>query len=231
MKIKDLKGLPFEIKDVDTEKRKVKAYFSIFDNVDLDGDIVRPSAFSKTFKERGPGGADLIAHMKNHYSAQTPGRILELGTDEKGAWFVSQLSKTTLGNDTLIEYQEGIIKQHSFGFDIIQWKKNEDLKAYELIELKLYEVSSLNFLGANPETSVLSISKSIKDEFDAIKTFELIEKYLSNGKFSDEILQKAEKLSIAITAAIGRPQTTEPDNTTQKDAPAGIDWQKVFSNL
>jgi HK97 family phage prohead protease len=190
------KNVKIDVSDIDNTARKVKAYFSIFNIKDYDGDIVDPNAFKKTIKERGPAGSDEIAHLKNHYLDQTPGRIIELGTDEKGAFFVSKIAATTLGNDTLIEYQEGIIKQHSFGYEIVAYRSGEDVNY--LTELKLYEVSTLSFLGANPFTSVISISKNIKTIEDYCRLIDVLTKYLQNGQFSDELLLKLGNLHESI---------------------------------
>ena len=42
------------IKDVDVQTGIVTGYFSVFGNLDSDGDIVLPGAFKKTIKENGP---------------------------------------------------------------------------------------------------------------------------------------------------------------------------------
>ena len=41
------------IKDVDTNSRIVAGYFSAFNNVDSDGDLIKRGAFAKSLKERG----------------------------------------------------------------------------------------------------------------------------------------------------------------------------------
>ena len=45
------------IKDVDTKSRIVAGYFSAFNNVDSDGDLIKPGAFTKSINERGPGSS------------------------------------------------------------------------------------------------------------------------------------------------------------------------------
>ena len=68
--------------------------------------------------------------------------------------FESVMSKSTLGNDTLIQYQEGILaKEHSVGFNIIQ---RSESNPEEITEIKLWEGSTVTF-GANPNTPVIGI--------------------------------------------------------------------------
>jgi len=45
------------IKDVDGKQGIVSGYFNSFNNVDSDGDIIRPGAFTKTIAENGPASA------------------------------------------------------------------------------------------------------------------------------------------------------------------------------
>ena len=44
----------FEVKDVDTQTRRVKVMLSHFDNIDSDRDVIRKGAFAKSILERGP---------------------------------------------------------------------------------------------------------------------------------------------------------------------------------
>ena len=112
-----------KVKDVDSKKGIVKAFYTVFGNIDSDKDIVEQGASAKTIRERGPEGSDRIKHFKWHSNRDVPGKLLERGEDETGGFFVSKLSNTTLVKDTLIEYEEGIITEHSFGVEIIKEDK------------------------------------------------------------------------------------------------------------
>lgn len=196
--MKQIKVLSGKVKDVDESKGLIKAYFSIFNNIDSDGDMIQQGAHAKTMMERGPTGTGRIKHFKQHDSWQVPGVIKEMGEDQEGGWFVSQLAKTTLGKDTLIEYQDGIITEHSFGFQIIKSEQVEDVEKgnYQLItETKIWEVSSLTAWGANSQTRTIDV----KEDRDL---FEQMEKILKNGKLSDETLKKAEELYKTLRAAL-----------------------------
>jgi len=114
---------------------------------------------------------------KNHDPHLAVGRILELHEDSKGAYAVSQMSKSTLGQDTLIEYKmskstlgqdtlieykEGIITEHSHGFQTIRENYSNEKSANVISEVKLWEVSSLTSWGANSNTPTTGI-KSLED--------------------------------------------------------------------
>lgn len=197
-----------KVKDVDSKKGIVKAYFAVFGNIDSDGDIIESGAFAKTIKERGPEGSDRIKHFKWHSSRDVPGKLLELGEDEFGGFFVSKLSNTTLGKDTLIEYEEGIITEHSHGFETI--KEDEDESGINHIrESKLWEVSTLTAWGANSLTRVDYV-KDIKDEEQLLKAIETITKYLQVGRFSDELLSNLKQKYTDLTIIYNSLITDEP---------------------
>ena len=206
-----------KVKDVDTKKGLVKAFYTVFGNIDSDKDIVEPGASAKTIRERGPEGSDRIKHFKWHDVREVPGRLQELGEDEFGGFFVSKMSNSQLGKDTLIQYQEGIISEHSFGFEII--KEDEDEAGINHIrEFKLWEVSSLTAWGANPLTRT-DLVKDIKDEKELLKAIENITKYLQIGRFSDELLSNLEKQYTDLTTIYNSLITKEPKNTPKAGEP------------
>ncbi len=209
-----------KVKDVDTKKGLVKAFYTVFGNIDSDKDIVEPGASAKTIRERGPEGSDRIKHFKWHDVREVPGRLQELGEDEFGGWFVSKMSNSTLGKDTLIQYQEGIISEHSFGFQII--KEDEDESGINHIrEFKLWEVSSLTAWGANSLTRTDYV-KDIKDEKELLKAIETITKHLQVGRFSDELLSNLEQKYTDLTIIYNSLITKEPLKNTQADEPDAI---------
>ena len=113
---KDIHG---GVKDVDLSKNTVTLYFANFDSLDSDGDIIEKGAFTKTIKEWRPTGANRIKHWKNHDSNQVIGKPLELFQDSKGAGAVSWLGSKQLAKDALLDYQEGLITEHSFGYAVM----------------------------------------------------------------------------------------------------------------
>ena len=71
-----------EIKDLNSEKREVAVYLSIFDNLDSDNDVITKGAFTKSILERGP---DSITNRKiaflRHHDWQQPIGIRQPQTD------------------------------------------------------------------------------------------------------------------------------------------------------
>lgn len=216
------------IKDVSSKKGIVKAYFAVFGNKDSDNDIIEPGAFKKSIEERGPDGSDRIKHFKNHSTWDVPGKLLELGEDEKGGWFLSQLSKSTLGRDTLIEYQEGIITEHSHGFQVMQ-EEVDEAGTNHIKESRLWEVSTLTAWGANHLTNTEFV-KEIRSAEQFLAEMKRLTSYLKVGRFSDELLEKAEKEYAELSAAYkSLGIKMEPENTHSDDEP--IDLNNVTKLL
>lgn len=186
IKVKDYSGGnsstkgDLKVKDVDTTKGKVAFYHSAFNNEDSDGDVISPGAFTKTIKEN----FERFKHFKNHDATLAPGKVMTVEQDSHGAFTVSQMSKSTLGRDTLIEYQEEIITEHSMGFRVIKEERDQKSGVNFIKELMLWEVSSLTAWGANANTPVIAK----EDKIDA--KIKAIEKVLRTGNISDEGAQR-----------------------------------------
>ena len=162
------KNCGLEIKDLDLAKNTVTGYFASFNTLDSDGDVITKGAFSKSIQENGPkSNSPRIAHLLQHRPHDTIGKLLELEEDGVGLRFVSKLSESTKGRDTLIQYQEGILQEHSVGFNTI--KSNRDHKEHnEITEARLWEGSTVTW-GANENTPVINIKGLSKvDALDKI---------------------------------------------------------------
>lgn len=179
IKYKDFIG---SVKDVDTSKRKVTGYFAHFGSKDSDGDIITDTAFNRTVKERGPEGSNQIMFLNQHDWKQPHGFLDVLKTDSTGLYFESKaLPNTSYSNDAIVLYQEGIVKEHSIGYNVI----NNDRKsnANYLTELKLWEGSNVT-LGANSNTPFTGF-KSLNIQEVNEKTNSII-KLIKNGTLTDE---------------------------------------------
>lgn len=229
-----------EIKDISSDKRQVAIYLAKFDNIDADNDMIKKGAFSKSILERGPESSSnrKIAFLRWHDWEKPIGKFLSLGEDDYGLFAVSQLGTSQIGEDAWRDYEDGIIREHSIGFQYIQDKmrwiddENAPAKGYWMVnEVKLYEGSAVTF-GANSETNVIDIMKS-EDKVDkAVKIaseIDLLIKSLANGKGSDErlfememklkylnsqmlILAKSEPFIKEHSPIIEPPKTDEPFN-------------------
>lgn len=173
------KSIKAQLSDIDENSRIIKGYLSVFGNKDSEGEVVISGAFTKTIAERGPGGSNRIRHFMDHNITKGIGSFKELIEDDQGLMFVSQLGRHTLGMDAFFMYQDGIITEHSIGYDIIRDDYTTD-GTRELLELRLWEGSSLQGWGANP----LALVADVKME-----QINAIEKILSKSKMSDETIQ------------------------------------------
>ena len=181
--------LSAEIMDLNVKQGIVTGYFSKFNNVDADGDIIRPGAFTKTIKENGPESSlPRIKHLLNHDPSLPLGVLTSLKEDGYGLLYESQVGSHELGEDFIKMVESGLITEHSIGFKIIKrnqiqsyenYIKNPSLGQYEITEIKLYEGSSLTAWGANPYTPITSL-KSANDMDLLVAKHEAIEKFCRN---------------------------------------------------
>jgi hypothetical protein len=120
---------PAEFKDADKKKGIVTGYFSHFNSIDSDGDIIRPGAYTKTIAENGPNSTKpRIKHLLNHDPSQPLGKLLDLKEDSTGLYYESQVGTHSLGQDFIKMVESGLIAEHSVGFRTIQQKELKDIK-------------------------------------------------------------------------------------------------------
>lgn len=192
---------PVSFKDADSKKGIVTGYFSNFNTVDSDGDIIRPGAYTKTIKENGPHSSKpRIKHLLNHNSNEPLGNLLDLKEDSVGLYYESQVGTHNLGVDFIKMVESGLITEHSIGFRVIKrnqigdGKYTEGKAEWEIVEIKLWEGSSLTAWGANqytPITGMKSEDKVVAAE-KASKRIDLLTKSLRNGTFTDETFELLE---------------------------------------
>lgn len=183
--------IPASIKDIDGKKGIVTGYFSRFDNVDSDGDIIRKGAFTKTILESGPLSSNpRIKHLLNHNSSQPLGKILSLNEDMTGLAYESQIGTHTLGQDFIKMVESDLIAEHSIGFQTIKTNKLKD-GTCEITEIKLWEGSSLTAWGANYNTPLTGLKSSAKDDIlqQIINRQKNLEKFCRNSTASDETIE------------------------------------------
>lgn len=195
----ETKHLSFEVKDVDAQTRRVKIALASFNNVDSDRDVIRKGAFAKSILERGPESASnrKIAHLRYHDWEHPIGKFISLEETDNHLVAVSQMGNSTKGNDAFLDYQDGIIMEHSIGFqylpDKMQLNGEGDTAYWDIKEVILWEGSAVTF-GANSLTPTLDVSKGNKKELlDLInKEMNAYIKALKEGKGTDERLYSIE---------------------------------------
>lgn len=186
MGLLEYKNLDGGIVDVDLTSRRLVTNWSGLGNKDFDKDVIHKSAYDKTIAERGPNGKNLIYHIIDHHPSvkNIVGAVNELSIVSNHLQAVTIAADTTLGNDMLKLYQDGIIKQHSVGFNAVEV---EQFKDYRLIkQIALFEGSSVLW-GANEDTYTVSVSKSLmKDPESVIQELDNLYKSFRNGTYTDE---------------------------------------------
>lgn len=181
---KSVTGTPVDMVD---NSRTITVYYSAFGNVDSDGDVITPGAFTKTLQENGPAGKNRVWHLMNHSTDKPVAKPFSLVEDTFGLKGQVKLPNTTLGNDLYQLYKEGHITEHSIGF---QTTKSQAKSGYnEITEIKLFEGSSVLW-GANSNTPTVSVKSEMKA--DVIDNINKTIKSLRSGTFTDATFELLE---------------------------------------
>lgn len=235
----------FEIKDMDSNRREVAVYLAKFGNVDSDNDVIQKGAFKKSIQERGPESSSnrKIAFLRHHDWEKQIGVFSKLQEDDNGLYAVGRLGTSTMGEDAWRDYQDGIIKEHSVGFQRVSDKTkfvkdtSNPAGGFTLLqEVKLWEGSAVTF-GANELTNVVSIMKSEnkKTFIDKISDdLQTVIKALANGKGSDERLYELEMKANYLSSQLTLLAQTEPGNHSVKlyePEPDEFSWKAVLETL
>ena len=178
----------YEIKDIDEKAGRIQAYVSIFGNVDSDNDITMPGAFSKTVKEWGPSAPNpRIKHLWQHNRYEVIGVPSELYEDQKGLFVDSKMGTDQFSKDKLQQHIDGLITEFSYGYEVIKSRPSKsDEKVQELLELKLWEYSSVTW-GSNMLTHVIGAKGDNINYLDELNTrMDKLIKALRNGNYTDD---------------------------------------------
>lgn len=170
--------------------RTVSGYFSTFDILDSDGDIGRKGMFKKTVEQLGPKSSHpRIKHLIDHDISQVPGVIRELGEDNIGLAYVSAIGTHDLGVDFLKMAESGIITEHSYGYRTVRQQKTA--AGNELLEVKLWEGSSMKSWGANAYTPITGIKGETKEALleRVDRRVKCLEKFCRNTDATDETIE------------------------------------------
>ncbi|MGP8214741.1 MAG: HK97 family phage prohead protease [Bacteroidia bacterium] len=188
------------LKDVDTTGRTVCGYFASFNTRDSDGDMFAPGCFAKSISEN----SERIMHLLQHNTLQPIGRPVVLKEDAQGLYFETPIAKTQLGDDVLQLYRDGVYKEHSVGFEMINsYQSSVDSgqssvpgeQVNVIKEARLWEGSTVTW-GANSNTPFTGIktrtqnsvplltTQNILDE--ALERSTLIYKQLHRGNLHDD---------------------------------------------
>jgi HK97 family phage prohead protease len=219
---KDIIG---EVKDFDSVSRRVKVAFARFGNVDSDGDVIMRGAFTKSINERGPESQTnrKIKFLRYHDFEHEIGKMESLEETNDFLVGVAKLGRATKGNDAFLDYEDGIITEHSIGFNIIPDKtvvRADGIR--EIKEVILWEGSAVTF-GANSETPVFSVGKGNTQEYlDRLNTrMQGCIKALKNGQGTDDRLMQIEMNLMVIQS-----KYNDIINSLKEDKPKALEIEK-----
>jgi HK97 family phage prohead protease len=217
-----VKSADANILDVSTSSRIVTGFFNSYNFFDSDKDVLIMGSAKKSIEERGVNSTAVakIKHALNHDLTTLVGKLQVMEETTKngitGIYFESKIANTTLGNDTLINYKEGIYDNHSIGFkynqlSLIESEKNpvawnEVLSKlvnpqeaekfgylYLVKEINLFEGSTVAF-GANSLTPFLGVKSGNKESITLALDSKLnqLMHTVKNGSQSDDMMHTLE---------------------------------------
>jgi HK97 family phage prohead protease len=217
-----VKSADANILDVSTSSRIVTGFFNSYNFFDSDKDVLIMGSAKKSIEERGVNSTAVakIKHALNHDLTTLVGKLQVLEETTKngitGIYFESKIANTTLGNDTLINYKEGIYDNHSIGFkynqlSLIESEKNpvawnevvskllnpEEAEKYGYLylvkEINLFEGSTVAF-GANSLTPFLGVKSGNKESITLALDSKLnqLMHTVKNGSQSDDMMHTLE---------------------------------------
>lgn len=130
--------LPFEVKEID-EAGKFTGWASMYDKVDLGGDVIRRGAFTKTLSE-----TDSVPILWMHDSREAPigsGKLIDM---QRGLKVEGQFDmEDPLAVRAYKKLKAGFMKGLSIGFTAVKDKISDNVR--ELLEVKLWEISVVTF--------------------------------------------------------------------------------------
>ena len=208
-----------ELVDADEKSGIVKGYGSVFNNVDSDGDIITPGAYTKTIMENG----SRVKYLYQHNMDQPLGKMVNLYEDDKGLMFEAKIPKTQLGTDVLELMKAGVITENSVGILPLQKEAGMgDGYNRKLTEVKLYEISAVT-LAANDEAMILDVKGNV-DVDKVLSRYDNLVKLIRKGNISDNLGYAIEaeliKLKSIFSKSITLPtdiEVTEPIEVKNND--------------
>ena len=189
-----------EFKTIDDEKGAVEAVFSVYNNLDSDGDVVIPGAIKSGFKD------NQVPMVFAHKWDQPIGKgVIETDDDKaifKGSFFMG----TEAGKEAYnLAKEMGDLQEWSFGFRINDYEVapftkdgSDEVDARYLKDLEVFEVSPV-LVGANRETYTLAIKSGEEAIYESSNVDE--EKAALDKDVFDnqaEAMERSKKLSCDI---------------------------------
>lgn len=202
MKYKDIK---MEFKEIGSEGQ-FEGYAAAFGNVDLDGDILMPGAFTKTIAENATRPL-----LWQHNPRELIG-VANTSEDTKGLAVKGHLNlDVQRAREVHSLMKQGAVKSMSFGYDPV----TKDYRGSNRIlrEVKMYEVS-LTAFPSNTQAVVMNV-KSPDDLEELLLAVGRIEFKQELSAEIKSLVDLAHKKLSALQAAVPAPEAATQDD----DAP------------
>ena len=172
----------------DEVEGKVEAVFSIFNEMDSDGDVVLPESIKSGYGDKG------VAMVWGHDWKDVIGRG-EIVQDGEKATFKGQfIMDTARGREAFNTVKAmGDLQQWSFGYEVVDSENGKFTKdgietdVRYLKDLRVWEVSPV-LVGANQNTHTLAVKNAHSTESDDVEKL----------RFTDEIDELRKSLSGSI---------------------------------
>lgn len=137
----------------------ITGYFSTFDHDHGDsyGQVVKRGAFAGTIARRKATGHP-FALLLNHNWNIIIGRVVDIGEDDKGAYFTAEYFPTEKAQEVRCIVESGVLWQFSMEYSVIDYgriRAKDGNKVTELRELELYEISIV-LHPANPHAKIIN---------------------------------------------------------------------------
>lgn len=215
-KIFQYKSLDVQLKDIDMGSREVVFQFAAYGNVDSYGDISMKGMFNRSVNNN----FSRIKHLLDHDSTKAIGKPLKIWDDNEGAYMHSKIGTHILGKDFMAMAESGIITEASYGYSVVKEEKSQE--GNRLHEVKLYEASNLQFLGANERTRLISVTKGVEQLDYLFKRAETLDKFCKNADASDETIEllliEIKQLHTLVTELIATDSAVEATPPVDDDA-------------
>jgi uncharacterized protein len=173
------KSFTFQLKAV-SDDGVVEGYGSVFGGRDSYGDVIVPSAFTKSLAEHRKAGT-MPAMLWQHNPSEPVGVWDEMGEDEKGLKIKGRLAlDTSRGKEAHTLLKMGALNGLSIGFRCLD--RDWDAEGNRVLkQIDLWEVSLVTF-PANGKARVTSVKAA---DIAQITTIRQAEKALRDAGFSE----------------------------------------------
>ncbi len=146
---------------------------NVFNNIDRQGDVVRPGAFTRTVKAFNDAKIKNMPLIDNHRmfsgTSAVVGRVISLEEDSKGLAFRAMFSSVPEAQVVRTKIKEGILNSLSIGFVVVKDRQTNDGKTRtpirELLEIKLMEISVVVF-PANEKAHISVVKNASVNSFE-----------------------------------------------------------------